>query len=119
MSRRARQAATTPSPGLIDSAIEWLLIALIAFMPIAFGAVTAWSEWVVIIVCSTLAALLVLKLLLRRDVPWVWSWAYIPIGVFLCMAFLQLVPLPAGLVAALSPQTVALKTSLLRDVPDA
>lgn len=32
-----------------DTVIEWLMIALLAFMPLAFGAVSAWSEQVVII----------------------------------------------------------------------
>lgn len=34
--------------GGFDKLIEWLLIALLAFMPFAFGAVEAWSEEVVI-----------------------------------------------------------------------
>jgi hypothetical protein len=28
----------------LDTAIEWLLIGLLAFMPLAFGVVHAWSE---------------------------------------------------------------------------
>jgi len=34
--------------GRFDKLIEWLLIALLAFMPFAFGAVEAWSEEVII-----------------------------------------------------------------------
>lgn len=102
-----------------DTTIEWLMIALLAFMPLAFGAVEAWSELVVVALTGAMAACLALKLLWRRHVRLVWTWAYVPIGLFLLLVVLQLVPLPAKLVAAVSPNTAATKTKLLGDLPNA
>lgn len=42
-----------------------------------------------------------------------------PVGVFLLVATLQLVPLPVGLVSFISPNTAAVKTELLSDLPNA
>lgn len=102
-----------------DTAIEWLLVALLAFMPLAFGVVHAWSEEVVIILSGSIVVCFVLKLLFHRSQKMVWSWAYVPIGLFLFVAVLQLVPLPAQLVSIISPNTVALRTELLGDLPNA
>jgi len=101
-----------------DTAIEWLLVALLAFMPLAFGVVHAWSEEVVIVLSGAIVVCFVLKLLFHRSQKMVWSWAYVPIGLFLFVAVLQLVPLSAQLVSIISPNTAALKTELLGDLPD-
>ncbi len=102
-----------------DTAIEWLLVALLAFMPLAFGVVHAWSEEVVIALSGAIVVCFLLKFLVHRGQMLIWSWAYVPIGLFLFVAVLQLVPLPAQLVSIISPNTVALKTELLGDLPDA
>ncbi|MEN6333392.1 MAG: O-antigen ligase family protein, partial [Phycisphaerales bacterium] len=47
-----------------------------------------------------------------------WTWAYLPVAVFLLTAAIQLVPLPASLVSTVSPNTASLKTELLGDLPD-
>ncbi len=102
-----------------DLVIELLLTALLAFGPLAFGVVGAWSEQVVI----TLAALLIMVFLVQRAFiapqPLVWTWAYVPIALFLLVAVLQLVPLPASVVRAISPETAILKTQLLGDLSGA
>ena len=49
-----------------DRAIEWGLYGLLAFMPLALGAVHAWSELVVMIAVAGLAMLLAVKLVVRR-----------------------------------------------------
>ena len=102
-----------------DTVIEWLLVALLAFMPLAFGAVEAWSELVVVALTGAIAVCLALKFACRRDVHLVWTWAYVPIGLFALLAVFQLVPLPAGIVAAISPNTAAMKSRLLGDLPSA
>jgi len=102
-----------------DSAIEWLLVALLAFMPLAFGVVHAWSEEVVIALSGAVVVCFLLKFLVHRGQMLIWNWAYVPTGLFLFVAVLQLVPLPAQLVNIISPNTVALKTELLGDLPDA
>lgn len=109
----------TLTPRRLDRAIEGLLIALLAFMPLAFGAVEAWSEQVVTMTVAAMALLLAVKLLLDTGSRFVWSWTYLPIGLFVLLVLLQLVPLPADVVAAISPQTAALKADLLGDLPEA
>ena len=106
-----------PAPGAIDAAVEWVLVALLAFMPLALGAVEAWSEFVAVAGALVLALLLVVRRVVRRDVPAEWTWAYLPVALYLLLVLLQLVPLPESLVAKLSPETAAEKSRLLADVP--
>jgi tetratricopeptide (TPR) repeat protein len=102
-----------------DTVIEWLLVALLVFMPVAFGAVHAWSEQIVIALSGAMLICFLLKLVLQRDTAFLWSWAYLPAGLFVLVAAFQLLPLKATLVKIISPQTEAVKTQLLGDLPDA
>ena len=102
-----------------DTAIEWLLVALLAFMPLAFGVVHAWSEEVVIALSGAIVVCFLFKFLVHRSQKLIWSWAYVPIGLFLFVAVLQLIPLPVQLVSIISPNTAALKTELLGTLPEA
>jgi O-antigen ligase/tetratricopeptide (TPR) repeat protein len=95
-----------------DRAIEWMLIALLAFSPLALGAVQRWSELVVFVLCAAMALALAAKLLARRDLPFVWSWTYLPVAVVVALTAVQVVPLPAWLVGVVSPHTLALRSSL-------
>ncbi len=97
----------------LDTAIEWLLIGLLAFMPLAFGVVHAWSEEVVIILAGAIVLCFLLKLILHHSQSLTWTWAYVPIGLFILVSILQLIPLPTWLVNILSPNTVAIKKELL------
>lgn len=113
-----------------ELALEALLVALLAFCPFAFGArddwsqqvvlglAAAWSPEVVLGLAAAMAVVLAARQVLQRGTRFVWTWAYVPIVLFLLMGLLQLVPLPAGLVGALSPQTLKLKTELLGDLPN-
>ena len=65
--------------GPFDIVIEWLLVALLAFMPLAFGVVHAWSEEVVIVVVGVIVFCFLLKLILHRHQGATWTWAYIPL----------------------------------------
>jgi len=103
---------------VFDTVIEALLIALLVFMPLAFGAVEAWSELVVITLAGAMAICLALKLLVSRETKVAWTWAYVPAGLFVVLALFQLMPLPAGLVGLVSPNTAATKTMLLGDLPN-
>jgi tetratricopeptide (TPR) repeat protein len=106
-------------PSKLDTAIECLLIALLAFMPLAFGVVHAWSEEIVIAVVGAMTVLFLLRVLILRAPALIWTWAYVPIALFLLIAALQLVPLPARVVGIVSPNTVTLRTELLGDLPGA
>jgi tetratricopeptide (TPR) repeat protein len=97
----------------LDTAIEWLLIGLLAFMPLAFGVVHAWSEEVVIILAGAIVLCFLLKLILHHKQSLTWTWAYVPIGLFILVSILQLIPLPTWLVNIISSNTVAIKKELL------
>src|SRR5207253_3246755 len=102
-----------------DSIIEILLGVLLIFCPLAFGAVEGWSEEVVICLAALMTVCLLLKLALHPEGRFVCSWACLPIAIFLLIVLLQLMPLPAGLVRAISPATARMKSELLSDLPDA
>ena len=101
-----------------DKAIEWLLISLLAFAPLAFGAVEAWSEEVVVALAAAISISFLLKLVFERNTRLIWSWAYVPIAIFVLIAGLQLIPMPAGAVSVISPSTAAIKEELLGDLPN-
>ncbi len=105
-------------PGRFDQVIEWLLISLLAFMPLAFGAVEAWSEEVVAILAAAISICFLLKLAFQKETKLVWSWAYVPAALFILIAVFQLIPLRAGLISAISPSTAATKKELLSDLPN-
>lgn len=107
------------SPERFDQVLEILLISLLAFCPLALGVVHAWSEEIVIALAAALGLVFLLKLVIFRTASFVWTWAYLPVVLFLLTAVIQLLPLPFALADAVSPSTVALKTELLGDLPDA
>lgn len=102
-----------------DKLIEGLLISLLAFMPLALGAVEAWSEEVVVVLAAAICICFLLKLVLQENTQLVWSWAYVPLALFVFVAVFQLIPLPSGLVGSIAPGTAAVKSELLSDLPNA
>ncbi|MBN1804569.1 MAG: O-antigen ligase family protein [Sedimentisphaerales bacterium] len=102
-----------------DNVIGWLLGGLLLVMPFAFGVVHAWSEEIVIILSGAIVICFLLKVLCCPSQNIIWSWGYVPIALFLFIIIFQLVPLPVGLVKVISPNTAALRTELLSDLPDA
>ena len=123
-SRRRGHRVDRPSPEpmrhrLIDWIITCLLASVLAFAPFAFGAVEAWSEWVVMLLTAAIAFCFAIRMFLRRDVEFVRTWAYLPIALFLGVAVLQLIPLPLSVIHSISPNTTALRSQLLSDLPNA
>jgi len=106
------------SESRFDVVIEWLLIALLAFMPLAFGAVEAWSEQVVLTLAAAISLCFLIKLIREKHTRLIWSRAYIPLALFVLVVVFQLIPLPAGLVSVISPNTAAIKKDLLGDLPN-
>ena len=102
-----------PPQSRFDWLIQWLMAALLAFMPFALGAVSRWAEEIVFIISGAMVICLLLKLIVRPNERFIWSWAYVPLGLFLLLVAFQLIPMPAGILAAITPSTVAIKTSLL------
>jgi tetratricopeptide (TPR) repeat protein len=107
----------SPTVGF-DRIIDWLLAALLAFMPFAFGTVQAWSEQIVIALSGVILLCFLLKLISRQDTIFKWSWSYLPIGLFILVAVFQLLELPAALVHILSTNTGMIKTQLLGQLAD-
>ncbi len=103
----------------LDRAVEWLLTALLIFMPLAFGVVEAWSEMIVIALVSMISVCFFLKPVVARTSSTIWTWAYVPVAVFILVVLVQLIPLPTGVVQWISPNTAARKVALLGDLPNA
>ena len=103
----------------LDAPIEWLLISLLAFMPFAFGADSAWSEEIVITLSGIIVICFLFKMLYDKSQKIIWTWAYLPLGLFVFIVVLQLIPFPLRLIGVVSPNTVALRKELLGDLPGA
>lgn len=102
-----------------DIAIECLLYALLAFMPLALGAVQAWSQQVVIGLSALMAACFLAKLVSDRRTPVTFTWIYLPLIVFCLIPAFQLIRLPVSVVETISPNTAAIRQNLLGILPDA
>lgn len=111
--------AGQPVEERFDRAVEGLLMLALFFAPLALGTVHAWSKQIVIVLVALASLAFLLKLVLCRDVPFVWSWAYVPVALFVLIAVLQLMPLPSSVVETISPHTASLRRDLLGDLPDA
>jgi tetratricopeptide (TPR) repeat protein len=102
-----------------DWIIGWLLVVLLAVMPLAFGAVEAWSEEIVIALAAAISICFLLKVIVVRTPPLLWTWAYVPVAGLLVLVAVQLIPLPGEFVRLLSPHTAAQKTSLWSELTGA
>lgn len=114
-----------------DHALEALLLVLLAFCPFAFGArddwtqqpllglAAAWSPEIVLVLAAVMAAVLAARQVFQRHARFVWTWAYLPIVLFFLVGLFQLLPLPAHVLGAISPQTLKTKSDLLGGLPDA
>lgn len=103
----------------LGRAIEWLLAGLIVFTPLAFGAVQAWSEELVVLLAAALSVCFLLRVRATEHASVAWTWAYVPVAAFILVAIVQLIPMPASLIRLVSPHAAALKTELLGDLPGA
>jgi O-antigen ligase len=99
-------------------AIEGLLAILLAFMPLAFGAVEAWSELAVVAVAAVMSLAVVLRTAVDRTFRPAWTWAYVPLALFVLLVIFQLTPLPQGLAATLSPGAASVRRELLGAAAD-
>lgn len=100
----------------LDRLTETATAALLLFMPGALGVVAPWSEALVAAGALALALAVAGKLLFGRGPRPCWTWGLIPVLLFVGLATLQLLSLPAGWVARLSPAALATKRRLLLDL---
>jgi len=77
---------------LLDVAIEIVLVCLLAFAPLAFGAVEPWSELVVVAMGAAIAVLLAVRMLLAPPAQRPPRLALIVIAIYIGWAVFQLVP---------------------------
>jgi O-antigen ligase len=96
-----------------DAAVEILLAVLLAFLPLAFGGVEAWSELVALALAAALTLMVLARAVFDRTLALPWTWAYLPLGLFALLAAVQMAPLPRGLVEAISPAAARVPAELL------
>lgn len=109
---RRRHRSHSVSRGASDSlerglglAAELLLAAVIVLAPLAWGAVEYWAQWWMMLgVGAALVCLLVRWIAYPRTLALGWTWAFVPVALFLAIALLQILPLPASVLNAASPK---------------
>ncbi len=98
----------------LDTVVEVLLIALLAYLPFAFGGVLPLSHMLILLAAAGMVGCLGLRAAFT-DAPLVWSWAYLPLGLFVFLVAVQWVSLPIGLLAFLSPESASTWSEMLSD----
>jgi O-antigen ligase/tetratricopeptide (TPR) repeat protein len=102
-----------------DVVIEVLVALLLVFMPLAFGAVEAWSELVALGLAAALTLIIAARAVVDRTFTLPWTWAYVPFAAFVGLSVLQVTPLSQAVVSALSPASVATRAEFLEaSTPD-
>jgi len=102
-----------------DPVIEGLLMTCLLSMPFMFGVVEPWSEEIVVVLAGGMFICFIIKSIVLGHRVFSWTWAYIPIVVFILAGILQLIPMPSTWLHAISPGTVEQKAVLLTDLPEA
>ncbi|MCF6159565.1 MAG: O-antigen ligase family protein [wastewater metagenome] len=125
---------------IIDQIIEWGIIFLLFFTPLAFGAVHLWAYSLMELVICLLCMLWILKLIAIRNertssritsaptshhtpsrvnrFGFVKTPLNIPVLVFVGLIFFQLIPLPPGVLKFLNPHTYSLYETTLTGWPE-
>jgi len=97
----------------IDSAILALLAFALAFAALAFGAVEAWSQLLLITLIGVLLCVVLLRSALDAERPVTPNWMWLPAGALVLLTLVQLLPLPSGVVEVLDPNRAAAFEPLL------
>lgn len=94
------------SQSAIDSAILALLAFALAFAALAFGAVEAWSQLLLITLIGTLSTTVLLRSVFDAQRPVTPNWMWLPAAGLIALTLVQLLPLPTGVVEVLDPNRV-------------
>ncbi|MCA9236875.1 MAG: O-antigen ligase family protein [Planctomycetales bacterium] len=103
----------------LDAVIEWGLYCLLAFLPLAFGAVEAWSELALYAGCLALSLLAIIRAVatgawrLGSRVAWIAAGCLAILPVY---AAAQALTLPHDVVAAIAPANAAAYDENLADL---
>jgi len=92
-----------PPVAVLDTMLEILMLLLLVFTPIAFGATERWSRLTVTITITLMCALWCLRAIIMRKFSIVRSPLNVLILSFIVLASIQLVPLPDSVAGWLSP----------------
>ncbi len=101
-SRSASRGAVAEIPR-VDLVIEALIYLFVAYLPLAFGGVMPASQIVIIAASSLIAAIFAVRCVSEPEAPVILSWIFLPLFGVVGVVLFQLVPLPAGILAFLSP----------------
>ncbi len=101
-----------------DYAIEWVLGVALVVSPLAYGSTNPWSQEILYALIGIVALLAGAKLSFVRGTRFIFTWAYLPMLLYLVLVTISVIPLPAGLVRAISPGTYEEKSRLMADIPN-
>lgn len=101
-----------------DYAVEWVFALALVLSPLAYGTTNVWSQQILYGLIAVLALLAGLKLSLIRGTPLVFTWAYLPMLLYLAAVTLSVITLPEGIVRAIAPGTYEQKSQLMADIPN-
>ncbi len=101
-----------------DYAVEWVLGLALIVSPFWYGATGAAGQQVLFVLVALLALLVGAKYVSTRGARFVFTWAYLPMLLYLLVVCLSVIALPAGIVRSISPGTFEEKERLLSDNPN-
>ena len=91
----------------LDLVIRFGLLLVLVLAPLPFGSVETWAYSAIELAVAALGLLWLYRLFLFPSTPIVWSSVCLPPVGFVILMGLQLVPLPPGVLRAVSPHTAA------------
>jgi len=103
----------------LGKVIEVLVTILLAFLPLSFGAVEAWSEQIVFALVTLVCLCVLVRRMTVSEATYVRTWVFGPLMLVLVLAVFQFIELPTAWLQRIAPHTVALKRQYLADVPNA
>ncbi|OCC15638.1 Polysaccharide transport protein [Dissulfuribacter thermophilus] len=89
-----------------------LYIAILIFCPLAFGTVETWSKTVMEFLVPVALSILLLRILLKKDGPWLGVPGATPLFLLLIYMLFQAIPLPPALQGLISPSSQKVYSSL-------
>lgn len=93
---------------ILERVIEVLLLSLLTYLPFAMGGVLPFSHVVLMGAALALGVVFALRCFVEQDAGVLWSWAYMPVLLYVVFVALQLVPMDLGRLEALAPASAAM-----------
>jgi len=103
---------------IFDILILVVLVSMIVLSPLAMGSVAPWARNSLFILSLTITALWLLQGVIKKRLLLVREPVLIFAGLFLLVAFAQLIPLDPGRLEAISPQTAQIYERTLENYPE-